>query len=181
MRQTPYSEAANAVGHTHDLFPGHLPKRLSMPASADGPAAVALFADHVRLTFSSGGGEIVRIVALSDYDGLIVGVHSLDGAEQAVVEMRHKDTALSFPLMAAEKKDLRAFLDAWAAWGEVLGLPRYVEMAGGVLQRVPLQPTGLPMARPHPRRRNRHFHAGRPVLMPADHGRFVGREIIARR
>jgi len=132
------------------------------------------------------GPAVTVTVPIRAYEGVAVRMQALDrlGGLRVVVELRHRDPALSLTLVVAdEPEDVAA---DWQAWGRALNLPLLVVTEDGTV-RAPLARIGaLVVAETKPRRRYSFFADRRPRFLARRKPgrrelmeRLVGREIIA--
>ena len=132
------------------------------------------------------GPSVTVAVPVTSYDGVAVRMEPRDraGGIRVIVELMHRDPALSLPLVVAnEPEDVAA---DWQAWGRALNLPLLVVGEDGTVKAALARVGALVMAETKPRRRHSFFadrrprflarrKPGRPELME----RLTGREIIA--
>jgi len=168
------------------LDPFTLPVRFS--AGSDGEAHdFVLDRERALLKRPLRAGQAVTVaVPVRAYAGVAVRIESLgrSGCLRVVVELMHRDPALSLPLVVAhEPEDVAA---DWQAWGRALNLPLLVVTEDGTV-RAPVDRIGaLVVFDSKPRRRYSFFTDRRPRFLarrkPGRAGpteRVSGREIIA--
>jgi hypothetical protein len=177
------SEAGEGAGHHYRLDPFALPVR-----HGEGRQAFMLDRDQALLRRTTRAGLPATLaVPVSAYRGVAVRMTPADegGGLRVVVELMHRDPALSLPLaVAGEPEDVAA---DWIAWGRMLNLPLLVvEPDGGV--RSAGSRLGAVLAGEPGSRRNAGAFAGRRSRFarrrktgsPWLKERLSGREIIAR-
>jgi hypothetical protein len=171
---------------TFRLDPFTLPVRFS--AVSDGEASEFVL-DHERALLKRplrSGSRVTVTVPVRAYAGVAVRMEAngQSGGLIVVVELMHRDPALSLPLIVAdEPEDVAA---DWQAWGRALNLPLLVVTEDGTV-RAPVDRIGaLVVYESKPRRRYSFFADRRPRFLarrkPGRAGpmeRLTGREIIA--
>ena len=178
--------ASAGSSRTFRLDPFTLPVRFRAPIGA-AEAAIVLDRDRAVVRRSTRTGRSVTFaVPVSAYDGVAVRMVPVgeDGELRVIVELRHRDAALTLPLVVAgAPEDVAA---DWQAWGRALNLPLLLIEQDGTVSR-PVERLGaVAVARPRPRRRHSFFAGRRPRFLtrrkpgrgePTE--RVAGREIIA--
>ena len=173
-------------GRSFRLDPFTLPVRYA--AGSDGGAQDFVL-DHDRALLRrrlSAGPMVMLTVPVRAYAGVAVRIEAVGqgGDLRVVVELMHRDPALSLPLVVAkEPEDVAA---DWQAWGRALNLPLLVVSEDGTV-KAPVERIGaLTVAESKPRRRYSFFADRRPRFLarrkPGRSGateRLIGREIIA--
>lgn len=185
MRQMADTSAGRSPRAQIEPCPGQLPAHVSVRDENDSGPSILLDGERARLTWNSDGRELVRIVPLGDYIGLVIAVETDSEGEVARVTLRHDDRTLDVPLHEARyDHEINDLMRAWGIWADSLGVERLVEMADGALETVE-QAAGRQSVRRRtaPRRVNRHFRTRRPNVMQGfvPDGALAGTEIIARR
>jgi hypothetical protein len=132
------------------------------------------------------GPKVTIAVPVRAYAGVAVRIESLgwSGGLRVVVELMHRDPALSLPLVVAdEPEDVAA---DWQAWGRALNLPLLVVTEDGTVKAMVDRIGALVVSESKPRRRYSFFADRRPRFLarrkPGRAGpmeRLTGREIIA--
>jgi hypothetical protein len=192
MRQTAATRGASArSSRNHRLDPTALPLHYIATFAEGGRSRQAtIYLDRRQAIIkrrSSIGAPLTVCLPVSGFDGVAVRLSPIGDAGdiEVVVELRHRDPALSLPLLVAD--DPGEVADDWQAWGQILNLPLLIvdrdnrviaaESRAGALGRVP----------PHQRRRHSFFADRRPrFLARRKRGRLgrldrlSAREIIAR-
>jgi hypothetical protein len=178
--------ATAGSSRAYRLDPFSLPVRFS--GGADGGVQdFVLDRDRALLRRRLKAGPAVTVaVPVRAYAGVAVRMTWLERAERlnVVVELMHRDAALSLPLVVADNpEDVAA---DWQAWGRALNLPLLVVTEDGSI-RTPVDRIGaLVVGDTKPRRRHSFFADRRPRFLarrkpgrsgPTD--RLAGREIIA--
>lgn len=110
-------------------------------------------------------GAVTHMVALNQYQGVVISTVSAPSAEVAIVEVRHADPTKSAILYGiSDDAEISDLLYAWQMWGERLDLPRFVEMPDGSLCAPPpdLSRSDTFDLPAEPRRHNRHYRTRRP-------------------
>ncbi len=185
MRQTPETAAGYCPRPQPEPCPGQLPAHITVDDPGVGPIAIRIDQAHVRLTWCENDTEIVRLVPIDDYMGLVIAVRNAPGGEEAYVALRHADPSLTVQLSTVfEDHEVDDLMRAWQIWAESLGVEQLVEMANGILEPVPGRAKARTVARrPAPRRVNPHFRSRRPNPMTGARpgAPMSGAEIIARR
>jgi hypothetical protein len=174
-------------GRSFRLDPFTLPVRFS--AGSDGEAHDFVL-DEKRAVLRrrlSAGPMVTVAVPVRAYAGVAVRIEALGrtGDLRVVVELMHRDPALSLPLIVANEPEEVAA--DWQAWGRALNLPLLVICEDGTV-KAPLDRIGaLVVGESKPRRRYSFFADRRPRFLarrkPGRSGateRVSGREIIAR-
>ena len=185
MRQTAVaSEAAAGSSRDFRLDPFALPIRHVSPP--DWPA-FTLDRQRAVVRLPLAGTLATITVPVDDYDGVSVRIEPVgtEGEITVMVELMHRDPALTLPLViAASPEDAAA---DWIAWGRTLNLPLLVIESDGTV-RVPVKNMGsVAVAKPLTRR-NRGLFRGRRSRnirrrkVGSSRGTEIlaGREIIAR-
>jgi hypothetical protein len=169
------------------LDPFTLPVRHSGPSGGVRETAFVLDRERAIVKRSMRAGQAVTVaVPVHAYDGVAVRMVPIGRAGQirVIVELRHRDPALTLPLIIAdEPEDVAA---DWQAWGRALNLPLLLIEQDGTV-RMPLGRLGaVTVARAKPRRRHSFFAGRRPRFLSRrkpGHARapehVAGREIIA--
>jgi hypothetical protein len=118
---------------------------LKRPSPSGAPATF-------RLPIKSFEGVAVRIAPVGN-----------DGDIEVTVELRHRDPALSLPLIVADDpSDVAA---DWQSWGRVLGLPLLLVLPDGTVEK-PVDHMGAIRKLPsRPRRRHSFFADRRPRFL----------------
>ena len=192
MRQTTATRGASVgSSRNHRLDPTALPLHYIATFDEGGRSRQStIYLDHRQAIIkrrSSIGAPLTVCLPVSGFDGVAVRMSPIGDAGdiEVIVELRHRDPALSLPLLVAD--DPAEIADDWRAWGEVLNLPLLIvdrddrviaaESRAGALGRVP----------PHQRRRHSFFAERRPRFLarrksgqPGRLERLYAREIIAR-
>lgn len=133
------------------------------------------------------GAPLTYRMPLKTFDGVAVRMIPIGhaGDIEVIVELMHRDPALSLPLMIAD--DPADVAADWQAWGRTLGLPLLVVGQDGTIT-TPVDHIGaVTLQMPKPRRRHSFFANRRPRFLtrrkPGHAGTaeiLVGREITAR-
>lgn len=192
MRQTAATRGA-PVGssRSHRLDPTALPLHYIATFDQGGQSRQAtIYLDRGQAIIkrrSSIGAPLTVCVPVRGFDGVAVRMTPIGeaGDIEVVVELRHRDPAVSLPLLVAD--DPAEVADDWRTWGQVLNLPLLIvdrdnrviaaESRAGALSRVPR----------HQRRLHSFFAERRPRFLarrksgrPGRLERLSAREIIAR-
>lgn len=184
---------AQANGNDLRVDPFTLPVRYSAklagPASATTPA-VYLDREQAIIKRRLGGIPTTLSTPVSAFRGVAVRMTGdpETGAVRTVVELMHRDPAMSLPLVVVE--DLGDGEDVaadWQAWGRALGLPLLIVEADGSV-RAPLEQLGsLVVGEAKSRRAPSSLTGRRPRFLKrrktgfnTEAGTLAGREIIAR-
>ncbi|BCP52525.1 hypothetical protein K32_11420 [Kaistia sp. 32K] len=184
---------AQASGNDLRLDPFALPVRyeatLAGPASATTPA-VYLDREQAIIKRRLGGIPTTLSTPVSAFRGVAVRMSGdpETGAVRTIVELMHRDPAMSLPLVVVE--DLGNGEDVaadWQAWGRALGLPLLIVDGDGTV-RAPLEQLGsLVVGDPKARRAPASITRRRPRFLKRRKTGFYnevetlsGREIIAR-
>lgn len=188
-RQTAVGEAFAGSRQHLRLDPFALPVRYSVPLAGGAPGAAAVHLDRERTIVRRvlpGGTPLTVTLPLSAYRGVAVRMEPADeGDILVIVELSHRDPALSLPLVIAD--DPADVAADWQAWSRALGLPLLlVEADGSVTQ--PVERMGkVEIAMARPRRRHSFFAGRRPRFLvrrkagrPGPQETIRGEEIIAR-
>lgn len=169
------------------LDPFTLPVRHSGSSGGARETAFVLDRERAIVKRSMRTGQAVTVaIPVHAYDGVAVRMVPVGRAGQirVIVELRHRDPALTLPLIIAdEPEDVAA---DWQAWGRTLNLPLLLIEQDGTV-KTPLGRLGaMTIARAKPRRRHSFFAGRRPrFLTRRKAGRagppecVAGREIIA--
>lgn len=168
------------------LDPFTLPVRHSGPSGARETAFVLDRERAIVKRLIRAGQAVTVAVPVHAYDGVAVRMVPVGraGRIRVIVELRHRDPALTLPLVVAdEPEDVAA---DWRAWGRALNLPLLLIEQDGTV-KTPLGRLGaLTVARGKPRRRHSFFAGRRPRFLTRrkpGHARaperVTGREIIA--
>lgn len=177
--------ASAGSSRTFRLDPFTLPVRFRASIGTV-EASIVLDRDRAVVRRSTRAGRSVTLaVPISAYDGVAVRMVPFghDGELRVVVELRHRDPALTIPLVVADApEDVAA---DWQAWGRALNLPLLLIEQDGTVS-APVERLGaVSVARPRPRRRHSFFAGRRPRFLtrrkPGRGGameRVAGREII---
>ncbi|MEJ1157741.1 DUF6101 family protein [Prosthecomicrobium sp. N25] len=151
--------------------PAALPQRFCFHTGLEGEAALAtatLDRGQVRVRRRLPSGiPMVLSLPMRAFEGVAVRFepspgYSADGL-RAVLELRHRDPALSVPLAIAE--DARDVVADWRSWGRVLGLPLLVAEADASLTVVEERLGGLSVQPAKPRRRRSVLAQRRPRFL----------------
>lgn len=176
------------------LDPGALPVRYQVlfgGTASEAPAAVILDREQAVVRQMRDGVPTMVTLPIAQFRGVAARFEpQSDGRVRTTIELAHEDPSLSLPV--ASDFDSDAMADDWEEWGEVLGLPLLLPVAGdGSWRSVSPDPqsqdneeesTEVPAprrARVFTSRRRTRFarrrKTGRPQLRV-----ITGREIIAR-
>jgi hypothetical protein len=171
------------------LDPFTLPVRYA-PQSEGATPGAAFVLDRERAVvhrLMRAGTAITVAVPVASYRGVAVRILPVGQAGQirVIVELMHRDPALSLPLIVAdEPEDVAA---DWQAWGRALSLPLLIVGQDGTVKTAEDRIGGIVVTRAKPRRRHSFFAGRRPrFLTRRKTGRLAapevltGREIIAR-
>jgi hypothetical protein len=174
------------------LDPHALPAQFRYGTGLPGRAAEAsvLMDRHsVRVSrhLPSGIPMVLRL-PVSAFEGVAyrVVVEAPEAGPRIVVELMHRDPALSVPL--AVNPDLDEVVADWQAWGRVFGLPLLLVESDGTVRSLEKRLGALTVGPTRPRRRRSLLGHRRPrfltrrrmAKLPAEPVVFTGREIIAR-
>ncbi len=173
------------------LDPGALPVRYQVffgGTASEAPASVILDREQAVIRQMRGGVPTMVTLPITQFRGVAARFEpQSDGRVRTTIELAHEDPALSLPV--ASDFDADAMADDWEEWGEVLGLPLLLPVAGdGSWRNVSPEPEPEEEIAdaPAPRRARaftgnrrtrlaRRRKTGRPALRV-----ITGREIIAR-
>lgn len=183
MHQAAKTDEANGgSGRFFRLDPLALPVR-----HAERGGAYIIDRDRAVVRRSARGLVATLDVPVSAYRGVAVRMTAEDeaGNLRVVVELMHKDPALSLPLVVAD--DPEAVAPDWIAWGKALGLPLlFVEQDGTVSSpdggsdgAAPTTTGARRGGMPFRGRRSRFARRRKPGAFHSIE-RLQGREIIAR-
>src|SRR5882724_11739954 len=152
-------------GRAYRLDPFTLPVRFS--AAFDGGAHEFVL-DRERAVLKRplrSGPPVTVAIPVTAYDGVAVRMEPRDhaGGIRVIVELMHRDPALSLTLIVAnEPEDVAA---DWQAWGRALNLPLLVVTEDGTV-KAPLARFGaLVVSETTPRRRYSFFADRRPRFL----------------
>jgi hypothetical protein len=133
------------------------------------------------------GTPLILRIPYSAFDGIAVRMSATDQTDgiEVMVELMHRDPALSLPLMIAD--DPAEVVADWQVWGETLDLPLLIVEQDGTIVMPTDQPNPTILQTPQPRRRHSYFAKRRPRFLtrrktgrPNQLERLDAREIIAR-
>jgi hypothetical protein len=128
---------------------------------------------------SSTGVTLTYRVPVKTFDGVAVRMTPVGqtGDIEVTVELKHRDPALSLPLMIAD--DPADVAADWQAWGRTLGVPLLVVGQDGTVA-APVEQIGAVTLQPaKPRRRHSFFADRRPrFLTRRKPGRSVTIEVL---
>jgi hypothetical protein len=114
------------------LDPGALPVRYQVlfgGAASEAPASVILDREQAVIRQTRGGVPTMVTLPISQFRGVAARFEpQSDGRVRTTIELAHEDPALSLPV--ASDFDADAMADDWEEWGEVLGLPLLLPVAG---------------------------------------------------
>ena len=173
------------------IDPATLPVRYSAPIGKGArrvEAVIVLDREQAIVRRPSlGGVPLTFRLPVKTFEGVAVAMTPIgeDGDIEVMVELRHRDPALSVPLAVAE--DPGEISADWQAWGRTLGLPLLIVGLDGTVEK-PVDRIG-PLLRhePKPRRRHSFFAGRRPRFLTRRKTGLQGsieilsaREIIAR-
>lgn len=184
---------AKAYGNDLRVDPFALPVRYSAtlagPASATTPS-VYLDREQAIIKRRLGGIPTTLSTPVSAFRGVAVRMtgDAETGAVRTIVELMHRDPAMSLPLVVIE--DLGDGEDVaadWQAWGRALGLPLLIVDGDGTV-RTPLEQLGGLVVNPAKARRapasitrrRPRFLKRRKTGFNTEALTLTGREIIAR-
>ncbi|MBB5752101.1 DUF6101 family protein [Prosthecomicrobium pneumaticum] len=182
-----------AAGGRLRLDPFALPVRFEapLPAPRGGAVPAQIYLDRAQAVMKRRIGGVPAMLAfpIRAYRGVAVRMTAdAEGRVRTVIELMHRDPALSLPLVVAD--DLGDGEDVaadWQAWGRALGLPLLIVDTDGAVREPVARLGGLDIGAQKPRRLHSHFAARRPrFLKRRKVGRagpqpvLCGREIIAR-
>lgn len=173
------------------LDPRTLPTRYTLTLGNDaGRANATVILDREQAIIqrlSPNGTPLTLRIPTNAFDGVAVRMRPVGqfGEIEVVVELMHRDPALSLPLAIAD--DPVEIVTDWQDWGQTLDLPLLiVEQDGTVVAPLDQQDPVAPQA-PQPRRHHSYFAKRRPRFLtrrktgrPVQLERLNGREIIAR-
>jgi Family of unknown function (DUF6101) len=173
------------------LDPAALPLRYTAKFDEGGrqrEATIYLDRDQAIIkTRSSIGAPLTVCLPVTGFDGVAVRMSPIGeaGNIEVVVELRHRDQALSLPLVVAD--DPADIADDWQAWGKVLDLPLLIVDQEGNVIVAEGRASALALLPPQPRRRHAFFADRRPRFLARRKSgqqgrreRLSGQEIIAR-
>ncbi len=170
------------------LDPHTLPVRGSARPGGTAEAAFVIDRENAIVHWRGiAGASTAETVPLVSYRGVAVRMETMgdNGAIRVLVELLHKDTWLTLPLVVAD--DPEDVADDWQAWGQALNLPLLIIGQDGSVSGPLTQIGGLVATIAKPRRRHSFFAGRRPRFLTrrkTGHSRsteqLAGREIIAR-
>lgn len=189
-RQTAVGEAFAGSSPNLRLDPFALPVRYTVPLAGRAPGAATVHLDRDRTIVRRvllGGTPLTVTLPLSAYRGVAVRMEPADeGDIRVIVELLHRDPALSLPLVIAD--DPADIAADWQAWGRALRLPLLLMEADGSVTEPVRRMGKVEITLPRPRRRHSYFAARRPRFLvrrkpgrPGPRETVRGDEIIARR
>jgi hypothetical protein len=175
------------------LDPMSLPVRFQAPvAGPSRPALASILLDRDRVVMKRplGGVDATVTCPLKAFRGVAVRMTvdpETDGI-RTVVELMHRDPAMTLPLVSREDLgDAEDVAADWQAWGKALGLPLLIVEGDGTVREAMSQMGGLVVGEVKARRmvssltkRRPRFLKRRKTGLAGDRGQVVGREIIAR-
>lgn len=183
----------NATNRDIRLDPKSLPVRFS--TRVQGPsrpvvASVVLDRERVVMKRPLAGIDATVACPLSAFRGVAVrmSVDPVTDEIRTVVELMHRDPAMSIPLVSREDLgDAEDIAADWQAWGKALGLPLLVVEGDGTIREALSKVGGVVVGEVKARRtvasltkRRPRFLKRRKTGFNTEGGVLAGREIIAR-
>ena len=188
-RQATAGDILAGPGRALRLDPFALPVRYSATlAGSASEAAILLEPDRAVVRRTVAGIPSAVTVKVSSYRGVAVRFEeSIETGEvRVIVELMHRDPALSLPLAVAE--DPADIAADWQAFGRIFGLPLLLIETDGSIREPVARMGAITVSETRPRRRHSFFADRRPrFLVRRKPGArrpepelILGREIIAR-